>query len=197
MLAANIIPWKTEYDPVLNQVYYINSEDGSISFDSPCEVQNVPKRNSSSSFFARISSRLSLIRSKSSCPFVGKEVPCSKCNSMEQSVASTESVESPLSENFPLNREGLDADVYSYSADVVPRNSYMMEKAFNLEDYDDMLSIMSEESIQSFHHELPRSEIYYDYESSVYVDKRSLPHVDFDEEQERYELRQQILQELY
>lgn len=200
MMAANNIPWKTEFDPILNQVYYINSEDGSVSFDLPCEVQNTRKRHSGSGLFARISSKLSLIRSKSSCPFIGKEVPCSRCASTEQGVTKEKGIESPISDNSVLTQPELEADTYSLTSpetEATPRNAYMMEKSFNLYDYDDMSSIMSEESIQSFYHELPRSEIYYDYEASVYVDKLSLPNFDFDEEQERYELRQQMLQELY
>ena len=32
--------WKQEYDPILQQYYYVNLLDNSISFDSPCEVIN-------------------------------------------------------------------------------------------------------------------------------------------------------------
>ena len=39
-------PWKLEYDSILQQYYYINLLDNSISFDSPCEVMNHKKSSS-------------------------------------------------------------------------------------------------------------------------------------------------------
>ncbi|EMG47369.1 hypothetical protein SBY92_002855 [Candida maltosa Xu316] len=40
-------PWKMEYDPILQQYYYINMEDNTISFDSPFEVVNHKKAGKS------------------------------------------------------------------------------------------------------------------------------------------------------
>lgn len=49
--------WKTKFDTALNQVYYENTNDGTITFDLPCEVQNRtrPKHN----LFLKFSSRFS------------------------------------------------------------------------------------------------------------------------------------------
>lgn len=35
-------PWKLQYDQTLSQYYYINTVDGTITFDSPCEVSHSP-----------------------------------------------------------------------------------------------------------------------------------------------------------
>ena len=211
---ANSGLWRTEFDPILNQVYYVNCEDGSVSFDLPCEVQNAPKRNSNSGFFSRISSKLSLHRSRNpknlSCPVYGEVVKTHSAPSSEVSDSSSESgSESYISDQSEAvsDSQSLTQNTKSYAFspdptsypndDVVPRNAYLADQAFRLEEHEDAASIVSEESIQSFYHELPRSEIYFDHENAVYVDKHLCRDVDFDKEQERYEFRQQMMRELY
>ncbi|GEQ66744.1 hypothetical protein JCM33374_g407 [Metschnikowia sp. JCM 33374] len=225
MLSEPLTAWRTEFDPILNQVYYID-EQGLVSFDSPCEVQNGSKRKSSGGFLSRISSKLSLIRSKSSthssssCPvFAGHAThsgPETHSDPETSSGASTKSLSSGITNppydipTFSVAAEPepeVDSDSFdTYSAsfpsplsvsDPYNGSSYLMEQAFDIHEYDDMSSVATEESIQSFYHDLPRSEIYYDHESAVYIDKFALPHFDFDMDQERYELRQQMLKELY
>lgn len=58
----------------------------------------------------------------------------------------------------------------------------------------DISSDSDVDSVRSFYSELPRNDVYYDEEYSVYVDHK----IGYsDREQERNELRLQILQELY
>ncbi|OBA20669.1 hypothetical protein METBIDRAFT_202821 [Metschnikowia bicuspidata var. bicuspidata NRRL YB-4993] len=201
--------WSTDFDPVLNQVFYINNQDGSVSFDLPCEVVITPKRHSGKGFFSKLSSKLSLIRPKSPtqrsypCPF--SDVNSKPLGGSPRSSGSSfgSLVARAVASSPAARRLSLEMDSYSlapapaYSSDIgtVPRNAYMMERAFDLSQHDDVFSVISDESIHSFHHELPRSEIYYDTENSVYVDELSLSPVDM--ERERYEVRQQILRELY
>lgn len=57
--------WKTKFDTSLNQVYYENTLDGTISFDLPCEVQSHksrPKLN----IFLKISSKFCPVSPKAS-----------------------------------------------------------------------------------------------------------------------------------
>ncbi|CAX40625.1 conserved hypothetical protein [Candida dubliniensis CD36] len=69
--------WKQEYDPILQQYYYVNLSDNSISFDSPCEVINHKKSTTSiagtsKSFFMpfkRSSSYTNEKDSKKQCKF--------------------------------------------------------------------------------------------------------------------------------
>ncbi|KAM9898339.1 hypothetical protein OXX69_009915, partial [Metschnikowia pulcherrima] len=56
---------RTGFDLELNQVYYYDANSNAISFDSPCEVQTTSKRGLAAGFFARLTSKLSLSRSKS------------------------------------------------------------------------------------------------------------------------------------
>ncbi|KAK6460986.1 hypothetical protein DFJ63DRAFT_336907 [Scheffersomyces coipomensis] len=48
-MTKNIHPWKLTYDQTLDQYYYINSQDNSITFDLPCEVNHTPYSSISSS----------------------------------------------------------------------------------------------------------------------------------------------------
>lgn len=57
--------WKTKFDTSLNQVYYENTMDGTITFDLPCEVQSHksrPKLN----IFLKLSSRFCPVSQKAS-----------------------------------------------------------------------------------------------------------------------------------
>ncbi|KAK6458354.1 uncharacterized protein RJT20DRAFT_31081 [Scheffersomyces xylosifermentans] len=60
-------PWKLQYDSALNQYYYMNTEDGSVTFDMPCEVSHTPSINSSMSKHGFLS-KLKRSASSSVCP---------------------------------------------------------------------------------------------------------------------------------
>lgn len=166
--------WKSEYDPILNQVYYVNLSDGSISFDLPCEVH----QRKSSGFLTRISSKLSLRKSKSRDCKIRLLMGSPKAASL--AVPHSELALSPASSYAPSS------------------NSFLLGSPLSLSlpsEADDQATLSSTDSIQTFYSELPRNEIYYDYESLHYVDRNAS--VLYDKEQERLELRQQFRDELY
>ncbi|SGZ53934.1 CIC11C00000004260 [Sungouiella intermedia] len=181
--------WQTKYDSILNQVYYQNTEDGSVSFDLPCEVQNSqhPKKSCDvvrPNFLSRITSKLLLHRSRS--PENRSEMAK---KSIQPVAAEQKMVDAPVK---------MDASVYFTSMPLSLEDSYMLENPLNLYN-SDVESVSSCESIQSFYLELAPNEIYYDYENSIYYDEKALQYIeeDYDKEKERYELRLQIMKELY
>lgn len=185
--------WKTKFDSILNQVYYVNTSDGSVSFDLPCEVQN-PKtkprscnlRSNRPNLLSRISSKLLMHRSKSS-----EELP-SLCSDSEPELTQPES--QPMSSAPSLYLLSVPHLALSLE------DSYMLDEPLNLYQYQsDASSVSSDESIQSFYLELLANDIYYDYEHSIYYDDKSMQHTEdgYDKERERMELRLQILKELY
>lgn len=182
--------WKTKFDSSLNQIYYENTLDGSVTFDLPCEVHNAKASKPKGcdlvrpNLLSRLTSRLPFCRSSSleNCRFRAagtakvvektSEVPDSQITSLYLSGMA----------HIPLSLE----------------DSYMLEEPFNLYN-SDASSISSDESVQSFYLELLPNDIYYDHEHSIYYDDKSIQHIeeDYDKEQERLELRLQILRELY
>lgn len=186
--------WKSKYDASINQVYYENTLDGSVSFDLPCEVQNgkdskrKPCQTIKPTLFSRLSRKLSHRRSASP--------------PAEEVAAFANSEPAPK-----LNDESVDtsdahiASAYLSGVAHMPfslEDSYMFEEAFNLYS-SDASSISSSESIQSFYLELLPNDIYYDQEQSIYYDNKAIQYIDedYDKEKERTELRLQILKELY
>ena len=62
-------PWKLEYDSILQQYYYINLLDNSISFDSPCEVMNHKKSSSTNKkLFASFKKQREYNQHHKNCP---------------------------------------------------------------------------------------------------------------------------------
>lgn len=178
--------WETKFDSSINQVYYVNSLDGTVSFDLPCEVQSKAPRKFCEfrpNLLSRITSKLSLHKTKLKEEKLGK--PNEEHETLGLVVDQLDS-HSLLAANY-LN---LTAHMPLSSED-----DYMLDEPLNLYNSDSS-SISSSESIQSFYLELLPNAIYFDYEQSVYYDDKSVVD-DFDKEQERLELRMQILKELY
>lgn len=176
--------WTTKYDPSINQVYYINSDDGSVSFDLPCEVQS--SKTVKPTLLKRITSKLSLCRSKS---------PLDQCRALDVAELSVQP-QLPAEPTHYVYEAPVPAK--NYTAHLAVEDAYMLEEPLNLYN-SDVSSISSDESIQSFYLELPHNEIYFDHEHSVYYDQKSLQVIEefYDKEQERMELRLQLLKELY
>lgn len=60
--------WKLEYDVILQQYYYINLQDNSISFDSPCEVMNHKKSTTNKKLFSSFKKHNSNNEYNMNCP---------------------------------------------------------------------------------------------------------------------------------
>lgn len=184
--------WKPQYDSSLQQVYYLNTDDGLVSFDLPCEV-NSPHNKSKCprNMLSKITSRLSLHRSKS--PHEPVEMPSAR----PASVSSLPDLE-PSRADKPRRTENSDYSKFlEYTRLLDHASSYVLERPLYLFDLENA-SVSSDESIQLFYLDLEPTDIYYDNEASVYYDEQAkAQNVAFDKEQERLELRLQILKELY
>lgn len=171
--------------------YYVNSDDGLVSFDLPCEVHQ--KKKSKENLLQRITSALSLRRSKS------EECPISKNEEKAYTTAATSLQNSPEPKeepSLPINT--------SMVPSMVPSESYLLEKAFNLQPHeDDVASISSDELIQSFYSDIVANDVYYDYARLVYCDgdseekEQGFFNENYEKELEREELRLQMIKELY
>lgn len=165
--------WQSKYDANIDQMYFVNDTDGSIHFDLPCEV----KTNKKGNFLSRVSSRISIRRklSRNGCPL-------SSAKSVSAEVVSPQVTQKPE----PVGLVTLDH-----------HDSFMFEDALRFDD-SDASTISSSESIQSFYEPLPTCQVYYDDCASVFYDEKSLEYSNiYEKEQERLELRLQILRELY
>ncbi|WPK24098.1 hypothetical protein PUMCH_001354 [Australozyma saopauloensis] len=251
--------WKTKFDFSLNQVYYENTSDGSISFDLPCEVQNL-KSKPKGKLFSQWQSRFCPVARKSlpKCDVVADSAVAKSTTMRKSSTISSDSstlVQSSPSETFQpllearpsyrssspslMSSEGASDSTKRYTtkpSKTSPRDLYGSEPRSPtspkmnmlayfplltskyqhhfahmddtnmwpatldvqlrlLEGYESDISSESGcDSVRSFYSELPRNEVYYDEEYSVYVDQHMALG---DRERERNELRLQILQELY
>lgn len=188
--------WETKFDSSINQVYYVNSLDGTVSFDLPCEVQSKTPRKFCEfrpNLLSRITSKLSLHKTKL------KEEKGKTHENRENQDGSDDLSGAPADS---ITSHSLLAANYLNMTAHMPLSSeddYMLDEPLNLynsEYNSDTSSISSSESIQSFYLELLPNAIYFDYEQSVYYDDKSVVD-DFDKEQERLELRMQFLKELY
>lgn len=167
--------WQLRFDSSLNQVYFVNTADGSILFDLPTEVHKAGRKERPN-FLSRITSALSLKRFKTP-PAETPQSDLSETLSSEK-----------LREEIPTPR-----NLYEINSD----DSFLLESGLNLLNCDlDAVSVMSDESIQSFYSELQVNDVFYDDAQLVYYDEKLGAKPD-DLEQERLELRLQILKELY
>lgn len=167
--------------------YYVNLDDGLVSFDLPCEVHQ--KKKNKENFLHRITSALSLRRSKSEeCPTKKKQD-----DGYATAVTSLQSTPEPREEP-PL----------PMSLSRVPSESYLLDKAFNLyPNEDEVASLSSDELIQSFYSDIVANDVYYDYARLVYCDgtpeegEGVFFNEDYEKELEREELRLQMIKEMY
>lgn len=141
--------WKQEYDPILQQYYYVNLLDNSISFDSPCEVINHKKSTTSTntsiskSFFMpfkRSSSYTSEKDSKKQCKFTinkstattatstststtdnkkGSNYSLYRCLSSALSLKKTKSNESTNSSTTNTNSQSMSSDTLNESTTII------------------------------------------------------------------------------
>lgn len=207
--------WTQAYDRDLEQYYYINEEDQSISYDLPCEVQYTPeaKLNTKPSYFFISKKRLSDTSSHGKaqhCPWTTNKQSLStsvfsKISSVlsrKNSLGSTSS-----SQRSPLSAFSLDTLVNERQQSDYPHAPVLSEASSIISGDDDYLiespmyrrsknylsgyasdPSLSEESIHSYYSELVRDEFQYEFEDeSIY---------DLEREKERLELRKQIRLEL-
>ncbi|CAI5760340.1 unnamed protein product [Candida verbasci] len=118
--------WKLEYDTTLNQYYYVNLLDNSISFDSPCEVNHRKrnifgiKTNSTCSFFEKpflvrkISSKLSLKKSRSN----NSTYSTNSTNSSSSRYNIEEFEEEDESKSINSIISGIDDEYYLYNNEI-------------------------------------------------------------------------------
>lgn len=173
--------WETKFDSSLNQVYYVDSDDGSVLFDLPCEVhtgKSKPKCHTKAKLISKITSALSLRKLKSA------ESKNESCLSVSSGSEFADSYYTPPLVNPQMH--------------LTLEDSYMLETPLNLYN-SDVSSVSSDESVQSFFSNIESNDIYFDHEHSIYYDSKSLQYIenDFDKERERHELRLQIFKELY
>lgn len=170
--------WETKFDPVLNQVYYLN-DDGSVSFDLPCEVNTVNSAKSKLSIFNKISTKLAMIRYKpSSCDTLFKK----KSKASIKLAVSDRSSESTAYSGGAALAKTTSASYFEEFLNWPSEAANDMRRAY---ERDEVSSVSSVDSIETFYSELP-VDIYDDV--SIYG---------FDKELERRELRLQFIRELY
>lgn len=184
--------WKPQYDTSLQQVYYLNTADGLVSFDLPCEVNSPHNKNKCPrNMISKITSRLSIHRSKS------PHEPVEGASPRPVSVSSLPDLEPSRADNAAMPESSDYSKFLEYTRLLDHASSYVLERPLYLFDLENA-SVSSDESIQLFYLDLAPTDIYYDHEASVYYDEQAKEQsVAFDKEQERLELRLQILKELY
>lgn len=99
--------WQRDYDADLQQYYFTNTDDNTISYDLPCEVQYTPEikreKSSSSSYFPSLKKKKSATSSSSStssssgCPFTESTKSTSSASSMSTSSSVLSKITSVLS----------------------------------------------------------------------------------------------------
>lgn len=173
--------WQSKYDANIDQMYFVNDTDGSILFDLPSEVKNNKKTN----LLTRITSKIGLYRRCSRN---------SNCSSNSDASSASDASETEVEVSPQTTQTTRSVGLYTLEhSDYY----YTFESAMRLDD-SDVSTLSSSESIQSFYEPLPTCEVYYDDVASVFYDEKSLHYTDlYDKEQERLELRLQILRELY
>lgn len=208
--------WQQKFDHGLQMPYYVNQNDGTVTFDLPCEVNQKKSPKLKENILHKITSALSLKRLCLKNSDEGLSSRCSRDSqsdngyiTAETSLHSTTPISEEINEpSLPLAMAHTQSDSY---ISPMPADSYMLEKAFNLHPHDnDVISLSSSESIQSFYLNIVATEVFYDRERSVYCDEKLLREEnyetklantfindDYERELERQELRQQILEELY
>lgn len=207
--------WKLKFDETFQQYYYINTVDNSISFDLPCEVKskNVSGSSKLKNHLKRISPTVTRNNSSS-----GSSSSSSKRPSLLTKIGSALSIKSSKSDSSSIKSaeeepEPLELDVMDDSASTLTDNKsiitgfdeVLLQPAFNLNKYntDDMLSILSDESIHSYYSDINQNDVYYDYIYDNYS-LHQVPNVehkynydnDYNKEKERLELRLQFQKEL-
>lgn len=203
--------WKQEFDPTINQYYYINTKDNTITFDSPNEVKRrkfpCKKTSSSSSSLTSKGSAITSIKSNSShSSFLqklgfrrkssdkGNDSIKSSIQPSKSQPTTTTDFNGPVEDNDTIP-EAYNSDNDDTINDVLSLDDeYLLSNPKNFRNFagtsispdhnDDLSSIDSQGSIVSYYSELETNEFGTDEFYS------------FDKEKERAELRQQFLREL-
>lgn len=166
--------WKLQYDNDLNQYYYLNTKDNSISFDLPNEVVKTEKK--------LLLKKLSFKRKKSN-----SSICKSISNDYKNSLSKVSSPLSSTSEKSSNNSvQSSDSSINSFDDEYLLTNTNNFKNFAGTSlsyNYDDNASINSEQSIVTFYSDMDPTEFSNDYYS-------------FDKEKERIELRLQFLKEL-
>ncbi|KAI3406565.1 hypothetical protein KGF56_000697 [Candida oxycetoniae] len=250
-------PWKLEFDPSLQQHYYTNMEDGTISFDSPCEVyhrkqkqQNLStilgikrrlsnnSNNNTNGAFKAANKNLTLLQRFKSCTrwksntsvkqneaikVQVKNIENSEEDSLNKSTSPIDTVDGTIQgvdEHYLLNNDKFNhfknfagtsiddqreprvegqaheenEELVSYNSEEEPEYEY--EYAYN--DYNDDVGETMQNQVRPFNYKYIYDS-YGDYEGDdkSFDFNNSFQVYDFDKENERRELRLQMLKELY
>lgn len=193
--------WESRYDSTLRARYYYEVETGEISFDLPCEVNHKTKKRPK--LLSKITSALSLKKltsaEKKSCTPMPQNSSTLPLDNTQNEVI-TDTPTSPLlpspdfrsyksaASNLSLNS--------AISVSTAPE-SYLLQNDHVPHLHADASSLSSGESIHTFYLNLAHSEIIYDDDSIPYYEPLMTDLNNFDRDQERLELRQQILSELF
>ncbi|RLV91183.1 hypothetical protein JA1_004077 [Spathaspora sp. JA1] len=188
-IATAAAPWKLVYDETLQQYYYLNVYENTISFDSPCEVNHKPKRHfslpslikrkSSSSTSYCYANKPSLYRRLSNALSI-------KSNKSNEQINTTNNSNSTLTETKDDMITGVD-------------DEYFLTNVANFKNFAGTSSIIgSDYSIDSDLEEpLSEDEEIHSYYANIYDDEEETFTDSIDRERELRELRLQMLQELY
>lgn len=219
-------PWKMQYDSTMQQYYYVNTKDNTVSFDLPCEVSHKKESSKQKSFFnlkrkntqesqcqmsrsdsgkkrnvlSKIGSVLSIRSSKSHES--NDDSPISPITSGTKAFASKRSSDDYIiNGNYkitPYDKVDNDEDTTSILTRI--DDEYLLDNPANFKNFagtsinyyeSDLESVSSSESIQSYYSDLNS----YYYQSENEGSTRDL-NLSFDKDEERRQLRLQMLQEL-
>ncbi|EGW29927.1 uncharacterized protein SPAPADRAFT_52778 [Spathaspora passalidarum NRRL Y-27907] len=188
---SGVNPWKLVYDETLQQYYYLNIYENTISFDTPCEVNYKPKRHFSLP---------GLIKRKSS----SSHSYCYSKPSLFRRISNTLSIKSNKS-NEQVSNKSNDQITTSTSNTLtdgitgIDEEYFISNDAANFKNFAGTSSIMSDYSIDSELEEPisdEESNEIHSYYADIYQEEETF--VDsIDRERELRELRLQMLKELY
>ncbi|KAK6198025.1 uncharacterized protein RJT21DRAFT_54061 [Scheffersomyces amazonensis] len=139
-------PWTLKYDNSLNQYYYINNIDQSITFDLPCEVNHTPYSSMSSSkgkFLSKLKRNSSSTGTVSSGCLTNSNSNSNSNTSVLSKISSVLSLRSSKSHDSTIRHESIQEEEpivvkqsqatipTSNSATYTPPNS-SLESSFNI-----------------------------------------------------------------
>ncbi|CAK9442297.1 uncharacterized protein LODBEIA_P60400 [Lodderomyces beijingensis] len=153
--------WQLDWDPTLQQHYYTNLQDGTISFDSPCEVSHRKRKNS---LFNGIKRRVSPCgNSSSSSSSSSSKSLLQKIKSYGKKNRSSESVPAAAKDLQKTNTSGTTNSGASRS--LFDDRAYWREEQGGLQGLDEDFLLMNDQSNQFRNFAGTSSLEYDDYES--------------------------------
>lgn len=213
--------WTREYDPTIQLHYYINSEDNSISYDLPCEVQHRTPGHKKSSHFSlkrkispcsgmkdnsdresvsrksSVLSRITSVLSRKSSNSSGDLKATSNTTSSSVSsatlisAADTNNHKNPHTQTFNISETEIDSDSVISGLD----DDYLLESPINY-GYSSRNYLNGYQSNTSIYSEESIHSYYSELVREDYYYEYEESVYDLAKEQERLEIRMQMRQEL-